>query len=208
MGTYDGLAPCLYGESNFIQATAASDFITLTGASSQSGDFLVCEDSSGTEKVWINADGCIYSRGSTVTATAYNGFDGRGAVAATATGTWFCEVGARLTTALVSTSGAQQYALMGRLIATGTNSGGRDAVLELSYSWGNSQTAGACGFIDFNTEDTLVPTFFTIHNVTADASGGMFVTNTATATHGLKCYIQASGGQPVLYYLMLTSSHS
>jgi len=201
--TYKGLAVPLHGESDIKQITASIDILTITGATSQSGDSIVCRDVDGTENFWVNADGGIYSRAD-VSATAYVGLDARGSVAASSTGAWFCTIGARLTSAN-TTNGAQQYALMGRLITTGTNTGGRDAVLSLSYSWGNSMGAGECAFIDFSNENTDVPTLFSFHNFTADESGGMFVTNTNANTHAFKIYI---GDPPTLYYLMVADSHS
>ena len=56
-GTYNGLAVPINGESEIVQQTAATDILTLTGASGQSGDFLVCRSSAGVEKVSIDSDG-------------------------------------------------------------------------------------------------------------------------------------------------------
>lgn len=49
--TYEGLAVPLYGESEIQQQTAATDILTLTGASSITGDYLVMQDSSGNEDI-------------------------------------------------------------------------------------------------------------------------------------------------------------
>ena len=57
--TFMGLAVPLYGESNITQQTAATDILTITGAGSQSGDFLVCENSSGTEKFVVDSNGAV-----------------------------------------------------------------------------------------------------------------------------------------------------
>ena len=54
--TYKGLAVPLNGEVNLYQDTAATDFVTLTGDTSISGDFLVCRAGT-TEKAVINSDG-------------------------------------------------------------------------------------------------------------------------------------------------------
>lgn len=66
--TWKGLAVPLNGESNIIQIAAADDVLTITGASGQTGDFLVCENSSGTEKFYVDASGNIVTAG-TLTAT-------------------------------------------------------------------------------------------------------------------------------------------
>lgn len=54
-----GLAVPLFGESELKQDTAATDFVTLTGDSSISGDFLVCRAGT-TEKAWITSAGKVY----------------------------------------------------------------------------------------------------------------------------------------------------
>jgi hypothetical protein len=46
-----------YGESELVQQTAATDFLTLTGASSMTGDFLVLRNSSNTELWYVVAAG-------------------------------------------------------------------------------------------------------------------------------------------------------
>src|SRR3972149_3983536 len=56
--TYKGLAVPLNGEVELRQDTAATDFITLTGDASISGDYLVCRTGS-TEVFVINSAGAI-----------------------------------------------------------------------------------------------------------------------------------------------------
>ena len=60
-GTYDGLSVPLYGESEIQQQTAATDILTITGAASQSGDFLVLRNSTGAEMFSISSSGLIVS---------------------------------------------------------------------------------------------------------------------------------------------------
>jgi hypothetical protein len=57
--TYNGLAVPLFGESEIQQQTLATDILTLTGASSQTGDFIVCQNSSGTENFVVDKDGDV-----------------------------------------------------------------------------------------------------------------------------------------------------
>lgn len=64
--TYEGLALALKGESVIEQETAATDILTLEGAGSQAGDFLVMRDSSETEKAVVTKDGNISMRNLTV----------------------------------------------------------------------------------------------------------------------------------------------
>jgi hypothetical protein len=57
--SYHGLAVPLFGESEIKQQTVATDILTLTGGASQTGDFLVCQNSTGTENFVISASGAI-----------------------------------------------------------------------------------------------------------------------------------------------------
>src|SRR3990167_6552058 len=56
--TYRGLAVPLNGEVQLSQATAATDFITLTGDATISGDYLVCRPGS-TQVFVISSAGAI-----------------------------------------------------------------------------------------------------------------------------------------------------
>ena len=57
--TYKGLAVPLFGESEITQQTAASDIVTLTGAASQTGDFIVCQNSTGAEVFVVDVSGIV-----------------------------------------------------------------------------------------------------------------------------------------------------
>ena len=59
--SYEGLAVPIYGESEITQQVAATDILTITGAASQSGDFLVCQDGSGNEKFVVSSSGLVTS---------------------------------------------------------------------------------------------------------------------------------------------------
>lgn len=60
MATFEGLAVPIYGESQLYQTTAATDFITLTGSTAtQTGDFFVCENSTGAEMFVVSASGAV-----------------------------------------------------------------------------------------------------------------------------------------------------
>ena len=54
-----GLGVPLYGDFEIKQRTAATDIMSITGASGQTGDFIVCQNSSGTEKFHVGSDGGI-----------------------------------------------------------------------------------------------------------------------------------------------------
>jgi hypothetical protein len=55
--TFMGLGVPLSGEFEVTQKTLANDILTITGKSGQTGDFLVCQNSSGTEKVVVDSSG-------------------------------------------------------------------------------------------------------------------------------------------------------
>jgi len=55
--TWAGGGVPLRGESEIEQLTLATDILTITGIASQTGDFLVCRNSSGTEKFVVDKDG-------------------------------------------------------------------------------------------------------------------------------------------------------
>ena len=55
--TYNGLGVPILGESVITGQTAATDILTITGASSQSGDYLVVRDTNSSELMYIDKDG-------------------------------------------------------------------------------------------------------------------------------------------------------
>ena len=57
--TYEGLAAPLYGEYEQTQTTVGNDMVTLTGKSSMTGDFLVCQTSAGAEVFVVDVDGAL-----------------------------------------------------------------------------------------------------------------------------------------------------
>lgn len=61
--TYMGLGVPLNGEVEITQKTLGKDIVTLTGAASQTGDFLVCQNSAGTEKLVFDVDGNVLAAG-------------------------------------------------------------------------------------------------------------------------------------------------
>jgi len=69
------MGSALNGEFEVIQKTAATDIWTFTGASGQSGDFMVCRDSTGSEKAYITSAGAMTLSGAltctNVTPTGY-----------------------------------------------------------------------------------------------------------------------------------------
>lgn len=61
--TFMGLAPALLGESEIKQQTAATDILSITGAASQTGDFIVAQNSTGTELFVVSSSGLVTAKG-------------------------------------------------------------------------------------------------------------------------------------------------
>ena len=61
--TYNGLAVPLFGDFEIKQRTAATDVMTITGATSQSGDFIVCQIAAGTEVFYVDVSGNVTAAG-------------------------------------------------------------------------------------------------------------------------------------------------
>lgn len=61
--TFMGLGMPLNGEVELTQSTLGTDILTITGVASQTGDFLVCQNSSGTENFVVDKDGDVSMAG-------------------------------------------------------------------------------------------------------------------------------------------------
>lgn len=57
--TYMGLAVPIAGESEIKQQTVGNDILTITGKTSQTGDFLVCRIAAGTEVFSVDVSGNV-----------------------------------------------------------------------------------------------------------------------------------------------------
>jgi hypothetical protein len=68
--TYKGLAVPLNGESEIFQITAATDILTITGATSQAGDYLNLRQVGGTEDFSFTKDGTLVLKAKGATAGA------------------------------------------------------------------------------------------------------------------------------------------
>ena len=59
IGTWEGLGIPRLGEYEQVQQDPTIDVVTLTGSTGQSGDFLVCQDSDGTEVFAVSSSGML-----------------------------------------------------------------------------------------------------------------------------------------------------
>jgi hypothetical protein len=176
---YNGLAVGLYGEHEITQVDASLDMLTLTSVSGNTADFLICQNSEGTELLQYRHDGrlrlnrtCDHSDGS-------NTLD-----------VYMTQSGAH--------SGAQQgYAATFKLDESTYGAGsGRNAVLCLWYDSAGGGSNAAHSFIHFDGLGTTTNTLFTINGQTTDAS--LFVTTNQSATRGLRIFVNN-----VEYYILL-----
>jgi hypothetical protein len=200
--SWDGLGMGLFGEYQLTQITAATDMLTITGAATSGlGDFLVCEDSDGTELAMIRGDGSF--RSTVASDAGVRGIDCRFTGTITAQGFNVC---ANFVTTLgaVSMSASQSYAIRGHLDCSCivTRGGGRTACLML-YMQADSSAGGTNqSFIHIDDAATKVQNFLTLGNCALDES--FFTTSTHGAgTKGLRI---AHGSD--IYYIMVTSCTS
>jgi hypothetical protein len=56
-GTWEGLGIPRLGEYEQVQQDPTLDVVTLTGSTGQTGDFIVCQDSDGSEKFVVSSSG-------------------------------------------------------------------------------------------------------------------------------------------------------
>jgi hypothetical protein len=205
--SYKGLAIPVNGESTIYQITAATDVLTIKGASGMTGDFLNLVNSSGTELFHVNNLGALdIITGASVSPTTEMCAYFEGTTAVGATGGWFAAMQAKNIVAGTPGAASQLYAACFYLdtSAGGTNSGGRDAVLNLLYYYGNSQTPAAASWINMDDLGSNVPTLLTLPNNSA-GDGGCFQAagSTPTCTHLLTIYCANTK-----YYIMCAAQSS
>jgi len=193
--SYDGLAVGLYGEHELIQVTSATDFFTLTGASTTgAGTLLTIQNSDETPAV----NGLrVYDYGRTRiirTDDVSHGSAFKNAL----------DVKYDLNYA----AGASQvYAATFILdVSGGSASGGRMAVLQLQ-SYGNTSSTGETNvaswmlFTDLGGDTQEMGVFVHVQGIAAD-DGGCFVTISDPAcSRGLVIYIEN-----VRYYIQVASA--
>jgi hypothetical protein len=194
---FQGLAVPLNGESQITQQTAANDILTITGASGMAADFIVCEDSSGTEIFYLRQDG--FMRLNPTTTISAMGFDCRMASSST---TGVNVAGNFRLTHTATGDSAQNYALWAYLdMSSATTGGGRTAVMSL-YLAGETSAAGTCrSFINFSGDATGMQIYnlFTFPGFTVD-TGPFVALAAADSTHGIRIAIDTA-----YYYIMCTS---
>ena len=180
--SWKGLGMGLQGEYELTQLTAGTDILTITGATSMAGDFLVMRDADGTERNSFYCDGRIFNT------VAHD------AAMNTRTGVTYME-GVHLGTTITTTTGGsdalscvlthssgtcngQMYAaeFWFEGSASASVGGGRVAsihcIMNLSTSYGT--VLAATSFINFSEPTKRVPNLFTLPYTTVDASSGCF----------------------------------
>jgi hypothetical protein len=167
--SYEGLAVPLFGECEIKQQDITKDILTLTSyESNTAGDFIVCQDSDGTELFQVQDDGRVRITRTGVFSEALNAW-------------YYCNADI--------TAGTQQYGaafLFDELEFS--MSGGRNAVLNLRYNSYVSGNHADRSFINFNDEGEKGTALFTILSGAVDGGGCMETNTCDTATHGIVIY--------------------
>lgn len=198
--TFKGLAVPLQGESNITQLAIANDILTITAATSNTSDYLVCENSSGTENFFVKSTGNV--RINATNTASHFCMDIRDAASA-ATG-WNGAGNFELTIASdFGAGGTQTTALRACLNATGSStSGGREACLNLYYKTSSSLPSADRSFIFCDDGGTGAHVFLNLGaNLALGTSCWTDAINAeATATKGIIMYHGTDK-----YYIMVTS---
>lgn len=168
----------LDGEYQITQQALANDILTLTAASGITGDYFICEDSTGTEVVQIRSDG-------------------RMRLSRFATGSNTLDVYFTLTESNASQCYGQTIYFESGGFAS---AGGRHAVLNLWYAYDGGGGA-AHSYINFAAPgaSTHPISLFTILN--ADLDSSLFITSNVSVSRGLMIWVDN-----VQYTIMLGSA--
>ena len=167
--TYEGLAVPLFGESEIKQQDITKDILTLTSYASNTSDFLVCQDSSGTEVFRIEDNGRIWKSTSAAAGDAM-------AIYHTMTAT--------------PTGGQQNYAATFLLDeATFAPGNGRNATLNVRFDAGASGNHAGQSFINFTDEGEKGTALFTLLAGAPDGGGCAEIISNPNSTIGLVIYV-------------------
>ena len=138
--TFMGLAVPLSGESEIKQVTAATDILTLTGITSQTGDFLVCQDVDGTENFVVSSSGLISSVvGMSLTTIAASGMITASGLSSSGT-----EAALKITVSSTGAIAAGATQANGILIAPSSK-----ATFNAAFAYWSSTAAGALGTTNY-----------------------------------------------------------
>ena len=161
--TYMGLSVPLFGESEIQQQTAATDVLTLTGAASMTGDFLVLQNSTGAELFVISSSGLV---------TMGAGMTLAGVSSSTATG---------LTISVTSTGAIAEYGTSPNAILVSASS---KAVLHsiIQYQSGNGSEVGTCDTF-FSVIGSKAPSYLLSVGATKAGIGAAVSNGFFTATN-------------------------
>ena len=138
--TFMGLAVPLFGEAEIKQQTAATDILTITGAGSQSGDFLVCQTATGTENLVISSSGLITS----VVGMSVSSLTTTGVIANSALSSSGVEGAIKISVSSTGAIAAGATQANGILIAPSSK-----ATFNAAFAYWSSTAAGALGTTNY-----------------------------------------------------------
>ena len=174
--TFMGLAPALLGESEIKQQTAATDILTLTGAASQSGDFIVCQNSTGTEYFVVSSSGQVTLGTAGLTIAGVAAFTGAVTMAGVSSTT-----SAGLTVSVTSTGAIAEYGTSPNAIVVASSS---KSVLHsiIQYQSGNGTEVGTCNSF-FSVVGSKAPSYLLSVGATKAGIGAAVSNGFFTATN-------------------------
>jgi len=201
--TFEGLSLPRLGEYEQVQQTAATDMATLTGATSMSGDFIVCQNSTGAELFVVDVSGNVTVAGTLALSGSFTGTQATFVVSAT---TQVAGV-----TVSVTSSGAEGLGVttVNGFAVVGSTS----AIVNAAFAYlaplttAGSPVVGAATLL--MSQSSVAPDYFLSVNASGHNSGALAASgflddslqlNTFTCAHpfvGVKCV----SGSAVFYLL-------
>ena len=172
--TFMGLAPALLGESEIKQQTAATDIVTITGAASQTGDYIVAQNSTGTEHFVVSSSGLVTATGVSLSGVAaFTGAVTMSGVSSTTS--------AGLTVSVTSTGAIAEYGTMPNAIVVAASS---KSVLHsiIQYQSGAGSEVGTCDTF-FSVVGSKAPSYLLSVGATKAGIGAAVSNGFFTATN-------------------------
>ena len=165
--SYDGLAVPLSGESEITQQDITKDILTLTsGASNTAGDFIVCQDSSGTEPFVVEDDGRTRINRRGTFSEALNAY-------------YYC----------TTTNSSQEFGARFMLDEELTTvAGGRRAVLSLRFNGSQAGNHAGRSFLTFEDQGELGTALFAVLGGAVDGGSCYESLTNPNSTKGLVIY--------------------
>jgi len=175
--TFEGLAVPLFGESEIKQQTLATDVLTLTGAASMTGDFVVMQNSTGAELVVVSSSGQITLATAGLSIAGVSAFTGAVTISAGVSST----TSAGFTINVTSTGAIAEYGTSPNAIVVAQSS---KSVLHsiIQYQSGGGTEVGTCDTF-FSVVGSKAPSYLLSVGATKAGIGAAVSNGFFTATN-------------------------